>query len=175
MQVSRCGYFCAFDVCAWQVWQYWNVSSWFPVSLFVCFGAPSPPFPTPLLAMEQTHPRVLPQWPPSGFQLNSIQCYQLPLSKWHCADAWACQSFHLTKHVHMPHSRLVTHAPNLSEFSTHVHTCAHGPRQCRRNAITATWRQILQETEYHTQAEQNVLFQDGTFKKKTDLTVTSCL
>ena len=47
---------------------------WFPVSLFVCFGAPSPPpFPIPLLAMDQTYPRVLPQRPPSGFQIKSNQ------------------------------------------------------------------------------------------------------
>ena len=62
-----------------------------------------------------------------------------------------------------------TCSQRLGEFSTHIHTCAHGPCQHRHNAIAATWRQILREAEYHTQAEQNILLQDGTFKK-TDLT-----
>ena len=53
----------------------------------------------------------------------------------------------------------------LGEFSSHVHTCAHGPRQHRHNALAQVWRTILRETQYHTQVEQNVFLSDGTFRK----------
>ena len=51
----------------WCIGQYEMV----PCQCVCCFGAPSPPFPIPLLAMDQTYPRVLPQSRQAGF--NSIQ------------------------------------------------------------------------------------------------------
>ena len=40
----------------------------------------------------------------------------------------------------------------LGEFSSHVRTCAQGPRQHRHNALAHVWRGILRETQYHTQS-----------------------
>ena len=53
----------------------------------------------------------------------------------------------------------------LGEHSSHVHTCAQGPREHRHNALAQVWRGILREAQYHTQVEQNVLLSDGTFRK----------
>ena len=53
----------------------------------------------------------------------------------------------------------------LGEFSSHVHTCAQGPRQHRHNALAHVWRGILREAQYHTQVEQNVLLSDVTCRK----------
>ena len=68
---------------------FWCIGSYemVPCQFVCCFGAPSPTFPIPLLAMDQTYPRVLPQRPPSGFQIksnqikscNSKNCWRLQL------------------------------------------------------------------------------------------------